>query len=42
MSTSVQWKKSTRGSEAGTLRPSLLTSVPSDGTSGSWQISTSD
>src|SRR6266540_1031150 len=41
-STSTQWKKSTRGSVAGTVRPSLFTSSPRDGTSGSWQISASD
>src|SRR5258708_9134476 len=36
-STSTQWKKSTRGSERGTLRPSWFTSSPRLGTSGSWQ-----
>jgi hypothetical protein len=41
-STMTQWKKSTRGSEAGTVRPSWLTSSPRLGTSGSQQISTSD
>src|ERR1700674_396785 len=41
-STSTQWKKSTRGSVAGTVLPSLFTSSPRDGTSGSWQISASD
>src|SRR5258708_18576824 len=35
-STSTQWKKSTRGSERGTLRPSWFTSSPRLGTSGSW------
>src|SRR5690349_10833301 len=42
MSTSTQWKKSTRGRLAGTVRPSLFTSSPRLGTSGSWQIKTSD
>ena len=41
-SMSSQWKKSTRASEAGTTRPSWLTSSPRDGTSGSWQRSASD
>src|SRR5258706_2679162 len=36
-STSTQWKKSTRGSERETLRPSWFTSSPRLGTSGSWQ-----
>jgi hypothetical protein len=35
----TQWKKSTRASEAGTVRPFLLTSSPHGGTSGSWQSS---
>jgi hypothetical protein len=39
-STSTQWKKSTRGSSAGTSRPGWLTSSPLLGTSKSWQIST--
>src|SRR6185312_13564681 len=37
-STSSQWKKSTRGSDARTLQPSLFTSSPRLGTSGSWQM----
>jgi hypothetical protein len=42
MSTSTQWKKSTRGRLAGTSRPSWLTSSPRLGTSRSWQISTNE
>src|SRR5258706_4357185 len=41
-STSTQWKKSTRGSAFGTVRPSLFTSSPRLGTSGSWQMSAKD
>src|SRR5262244_315213 len=41
-STSTQWKKSTRGSDFGTTRPSLLTSSPLLGTSGSWQVIAND
>src|SRR5687767_899955 len=41
-SISTQWKKSTRGSDAGTTRPSLFTSSPFDGTSGSWHRSAND
>src|SRR5512139_567073 len=41
-STSTQWKKSTRGSDAGTTRPSWLTSSPREGTSGSWQTSANE
>src|SRR5262249_31000600 len=41
-STNTQWKKSTRARDAGTVRPSLFTSSPRDGTSGSWQINTRD
>ena len=41
-STSTQWKKSTRGSDAGTTRPSWFTSSPRDGTSGSWHRSASE
>src|SRR5438045_7966154 len=41
-STSTQWKKSTRASDAGTVRPSLFTSSPLLGTSGSWQTSAKD
>ena len=36
-STSTQWKKSTRASEARTTWPSWFTSSPRLGTSGSWQ-----
>jgi hypothetical protein len=39
-STSTQWKKSCRGSSAGTSRPRWLTSSARVGTSKSWQIST--
>ena len=42
MSTSVQWWKSARGSDAGTDRPSLFTSSARVGTSASTQMSTSD
>ena len=38
MSTSTQWQKFTRGSDAGMVRPSLFTSSAFDGTSGSWQM----
>src|SRR3954467_539702 len=41
-STSTQWKKSTRGSDFGTVRPSRFTSSPRLGTSGSWQITAID
>src|SRR5512141_1184015 len=36
-STTTQWKKSTRGSDLGIVRPSWFTSSPRLGTSGSWQ-----
>jgi hypothetical protein len=42
MSISTQWQKLTRGSEAGMVRPSLLTSSAFEGTSGSWQMITTD
>ena len=41
-STRTQWKKSTRGSDAGIVRPSLFTSSPRLGTSGSWQMIAND
>src|SRR5689334_5339379 len=41
-STRTQWKKSTRGSDRGTERPSLFTSSPRLGTSGSWQMTAID
>src|SRR6185295_8315293 len=41
-STSTQWKKSTRASDEAMVRPSLLTSSPREGTSGSWHSSTRD
>src|SRR5512134_2480037 len=41
-STSTQWKKSTRGRDAGTRRPSWFTSSPLLGTSGSWQTMAKD
>ena len=42
MSTITQWQKFTRGSDAGMVRPSLFTSSAFEGTSGSWQMMTTD
>src|SRR5512132_1257584 len=42
MSTSTQWKKSTRGKRAGTETPSLFTLSGPEGTSGSWQMTAKD
>src|SRR6185503_20124690 len=41
-STITQWKKSTRARDLGTVRPSLFTSSPLLGTSGSWQTIAND
>jgi hypothetical protein len=38
----TQWKKSTRGSDAGTVASFLVDVVAPAGTSGSWQIRTKD